>query len=71
MFLTIKIKARGYKKFHGGDGCVSHFMVIVPGVQAMSKQTHKKVYSKYMQQLVDYIYVNEVEQRNVKNIYFK
>lgn len=46
-------------------------MVIVRRVQAMSKQTHQKVYSKYVQQLVDYIYVNEVEQGNVKNIYFK
>lgn len=46
-------------------------MVIVPRAQAMSKQTHQKVYSKYVQQLVDYIYVNEAEQRNVKDIYFK
>lgn len=71
MFLTVKIKARGHKKSHGGDGCVSHFMVIVPRAQAMSKQTHQKVYSKYVQQLVDDIYVNEAEQRNAKDIYFK
>lgn len=37
----------------------------------MSKQTHQKVYSKYVQQLVDDIYVNEAEQRNAKDIYFK
>ena len=39
--------------------------------QGISKQTHQKVYSTYVRQLVDYIYDNEVEQRNVKDIYFK
>ena len=36
-----------------------------------NKHSIQKVYSTYVQQLVDCIYDNEAEQRNVKDIYFK
>lgn len=41
------------------------------GTGNVQTNTSKKVYSKYVQQLVDDIYVNEAEQRNAKDIYFR